>query len=587
MSCSMLQRWFGLGTTALLLAGCAGGGVPGVTPSSSSLAQPASSEKQERGTARIVVRIPKEKRRGHYLSPATQSMMVAILQGTKPVYKKTINLTPTSTGCSSTLASTTCTLTILLGAGSYTASISTYDATNGTGNELSAAQGVTFKVFRGKSNPIPLTLSGIPSNIAVFSASTNAVYVLAQDPDGDFIVGAGAPTITAAQTAGRALVTIVQPTAAHPNKIAFIPAGATIGAETIGVTASFPKGTDGCAHVGALCTFPSAISVSYTQVLFVSNYNAGNVLGFTIPLTGGTQVPQYTLSPITSPFPISLDASDDLFVATFANPGVFYEFKPPYANAPSVTNSKGIGNPFGMTIDASGAVYVANSAGSVSAFTSPYTAIPASLTNAVMSPYATAFDSSAYLYVANEGNKTITVYPPPYTATPVTVATASAPYALAVSGNKLYVGENSAIEIFDLSSALTNASIPQATLTTGIDEVYSMAFDANGNLFESNNGSTAGSVAEFTQPIANGALPSATLAQSTAPGALYGPWGIAFDADGNLYVADVDGGTVGGGILEYAPPFSNSSIPVVTISAPVDNPYFVAITKSKKLTITP
>ena len=39
----------------------------------------------------------------------------------------------------------------------------------------------------------------------------------------------------------------------------------------------------------------------------------------------------------------------------------------------------------------------------------------------------------------------------------------------------------------------------------------------------------------------------------------WAPVGLAFDSSGNLFVGN-------GGVLEYAPPFSNTSAPIATIS---------------------
>ncbi|HEY5340582.1 MAG TPA: hypothetical protein VIK27_06115, partial [Candidatus Aquilonibacter sp.] len=133
-----------------------------------------------------------------YVSPATQSMTINVLQGGSSVVSQTVGLTASSTGCTSSLASVTCTLQLTLNAGSYTASITTYDAANATGNALSTAQNVAFTVTAGQNNLVPLSLSGIPTSVSVTAASSTSVDVVAKDADGNYIVGSGAPTYTAA-----------------------------------------------------------------------------------------------------------------------------------------------------------------------------------------------------------------------------------------------------------------------------------------------------------------------------------------------------------------------------------------------------
>ena len=110
----------------------------------------------------------------------------------------------------------------------------------------------------------PLTLSGLPTAIQVLNAGTNAVDVLAQDADGNFIVGAGAPTFTASASSGPAVATIVQPTASNPNRVSFVQASHSVpGRENFSITASYPAGeSNACTQTGAVCTLPSAIAAT-------------------------------------------------------------------------------------------------------------------------------------------------------------------------------------------------------------------------------------------------------------------------------------------------------------------------------------
>ncbi|HTA40459.1 MAG TPA: hypothetical protein VK760_15345, partial [Candidatus Acidoferrales bacterium] len=311
--------------------------------------------------------------------------------------------------------------------------------------------------------------------------------------------------------------------------------------------------------------------------------------------TSSVQLATHVLN-ASAPETIGLDASNDLFVGGYNHPGHLYEFKPPYASTPSVTNSTGIADPYGMTIDSNGAVYSANTAGppgSVSIFNSPYTAAPTVISSGADFPFATALDASKNLYVANNGNSTVTIYPPPYdTASPVSVTTASPPYSILVLGSRLYVGEATAIEVFDLSVPLTHSSLPVATVTNGISYVYAMAFDASGNLFASNllGGISAhyGTITKYTAPVTSGEAPSITLTQTKTGASTYSPWGIAFDAAGNLYVDNTTGGSNAGGIVEYLAPITAASTPAISLATTqFSTPNNLAITKGNVLTIVP
>jgi len=515
-------------------------------------------------------------------------MTVAVLQGSTPVVSQTVGLTANSAGCTSSLASTTCTLVLSLAAGSYTASITTYDGTNGTGNALSTAQNVGFTVVANQNNLVPLTLSGIPTAIQVIAAGTNAVDVLAQDADGNFIVGVGAPTFTASLTSGAAVASIAQPSASAPNLISFAKASpAVYGTETIGITASYPSGeTNACTQSGAVCSLPSAITATNSDgAAFVANYSDSNVLGFTLPLTSSTQAPAYSI-PLSYAFLLAADASGNLFAASYASPAATVEeISPPYSAA-TVTNSLGGDDPYQMAVAPNGDLALANTSGSAggSLYLSPFSAsaTPASLTSGLSTPYGVAFDASNNLYFGNYSTSSVTMLAPPYTtATPVTVGTTSYPYSLTISGSTLFVGEGSNVDVFTLP--LTGSSTPTAKISSGINSVYRMAVDASGNLWVANDSggvNSKGSIEEFTTPFSTGESPSVTISMPVGGGSTsYEPWNIAFDSAGNLYVTNSSGGATSGGLLEFSPPITNSSTPAVAIeTSNLDALYDLAIT---------
>ena len=115
------------------------------------------------------------KRTPRYVSPATQSLSVNVtLQGgTTSIagFPQTVNLTSTSNGCVSTLASTQCTLTINVPPGSFDATLTTYDGANATGNVLSAAQSVPFVVTAGAANRLAIILGGVPTSARIIADS--------------------------------------------------------------------------------------------------------------------------------------------------------------------------------------------------------------------------------------------------------------------------------------------------------------------------------------------------------------------------------------------------------------------------------
>ena len=230
---------------ALALSGCASG--------SNANAIPVINGNQATNGARAHVRpgrlvlhivIPRKQknhqrgRKPQYVSPATKSITVTLTGPT--AVATTAPLTPTSQGCTSSLASTSCTLSIPgLAPGNYTGSMSTWDTTNGTGHELSANQNVSFKITTGQANPIGITLGGIPTAVLIvpdpassLTGSMSAGFTLSKcgsdtlsiygvDADKNIILGAGAPT-PSLQSDTPSTLAVSTPTPASPNRFTIV-----------------------------------------------------------------------------------------------------------------------------------------------------------------------------------------------------------------------------------------------------------------------------------------------------------------------------------------------------------------------------
>lgn len=566
------------------LAACGGGGKAGGTllPASGS---PAATKK---ATVTFKVVVPKKTAtvsRPAYVSPATQSMTIKVLQGSSTVISQIMALTASSPDCSSSLASVTCTLSLTLNPGSYTASITTYDGANGGGNALSTAQSVAFTVVADENNLVPLSLSGIPTNLLVTAESATSINVVAEDADGNFIVGSGAPVYTATKTAGSSVATINQPTTAQPNVISFsVPSPVpSPGSETIGITASFPTGeTNACTQSGATCTASTSLTVSYGQMLLVANYSGSNILGFPLPLANG-EAPAVTIT-TPGPYAIAMDANGDLFSDTYASPGTLSEYPAPYTSA-SATNQAGGADPYDLVVAPNGYVGAAGYSGGFSVFAPPYTGTPTVLQSTTDS-YSVTADSSSTFYVGNS-NKTVTAYASPYSGTPVTVSLAGPPDSILASGSTLFVGEDSRIEVFSLP--LTGTSVPVATLT-GIGDVYGLAVDSSGNLWATGEYGGAhgyGGLYEFSQPFSGSETPTVALSSPFGTDTSEYPYGIGFDSAGNVYITNVEDGARDGALLEFSPPITNSSTPSAVVdTALFDYPYYLVISPQKVLTVS-
>lgn len=571
----------------LCLAGCATALPPPAVPSN---VTPAAAANRRKEHVRVVIRIPRE-RRGRrdapkFISPATQSMSVLIEQNNATVLSETVGLTPTSTGCASTLASVTCMLELSLPAGTgYTASITTFDNVNATGAPLSTAQSIPFTVTTGTSNLIPLTLSGIPAHIVTSLGKADSFFVWALDADGNAIVGAGAPSFKAAKTAGSTIVSIVQPTTASPNlvTVAVVSPRPATGSETIGVTASYAQGLSNGCSVGGVCSLSSAATatLSSTQELFTANPTNSRVQGFTVPFAGPTPSPDVTIA-MNSPGPIALDSNGDVFTAPAGGyASDFYFVTPPYTAAPSTGIAP---NPAWLSFDSEETLYVLSASVTyidVSEFSPPYTSLPWTyfqIPNIAL--FQDAFDASNNLYVLNynpySNPKTyyLTVYAPPYTGAPAfSVRLSNEPTGLVVEAEHALVLETQSVEVVTLP--MVSNTPPVTTITSGLDVPAGVAEDANGDLFVAN--AQSNTIDEYAAPYTSASTPVATIATDKSPKSLL------FDLNGNLYVTTTQGGPLQEGSLEeFSPPFSSSSVPAVDTSTGLSSPSNMAIVQTAK-----
>src|SRR5579862_9159769 len=194
-----------------------------------------------RTSVTLRVSIPRKRsHRARFVSPATQSIAITVTpSGGGTARKFDFNLTP-ATDPNCTASPIVCTLNLPLRTGTYVASVSTYDGLlsggNPTGNELSANQSVPLTVKTGTANALKVTLGGIPASVA-FIAQTNASFsgdvtngftlskcatpqkasVYGVDADGNFIFGAGSPSVSLASDDAADLA-IATPAPSSPNK---------------------------------------------------------------------------------------------------------------------------------------------------------------------------------------------------------------------------------------------------------------------------------------------------------------------------------------------------------------------------------
>jgi virginiamycin B lyase len=250
----------GLLLATVACSNAAGVALPGAAPPTSPIAHG-----KLTATVKIVVPKRKGRRRAHYVSPATQSLTITVTPAAGGASKVVgVGLTASNPNCQAGIGMT-CTVTIPLAQGSYTAAIATYDGAldsggNPTGTELSAAANIPLAVKANKANEFGVTLDGIPANVVVVPAAgspitgdmnfgfklskcttTAGVAVYASDADGNFIVGPGAPAV-ALTSANPAVLAIPAPSSSAPNVFQLTLAQIPSALSTIDLTATATPG---------------------------------------------------------------------------------------------------------------------------------------------------------------------------------------------------------------------------------------------------------------------------------------------------------------------------------------------------------
>jgi sugar lactone lactonase YvrE len=476
-------------------------------------------------------------------------------------------LTASSTGCATTANATVCGLTIggfkpCVKARCYVATVKTYDAVRcttrcaipPTARVLSGAQHVAFDVAPGKPNALTFSLGGLPaaisvsplapgylqgdaSSLRVWGPQAQSLAVVPLDADGNPIVGAGAPSITASSGGGTLAVT--NPAAASSNVITLrattsgSPAAVTPGVVNLALTATPAAGSGGSAVRASVPVTIAHSGVYIAGTAYIAIYYDGNV-GATPNATIAGSNTGFSSTDISG---IAVDSRGTIYVCVPGSSSSIEEFADgangnvaPIA-AISGANT-GLSYSSGVAVDSSGTVYVANatspadiseyapgSNGNVGAKTYIFGAL-----TLLSSPTSIAFDASGNAYVASGNNGVISIFAP------------------GASGNQLFnliAGPNTKMKSPTWVTVLPDGTVAavETFLTTG-PALLEYAPGASGNVSPA-------------VTIAGGATNLESIS------------GIAADANGTIYVVDNNW------VTEYARTASGNAAPIATITPPI------------------
>lgn len=247
--------------------------------------------------------------------------------------------------------------------------------------------------------------------------------------------------------------------------------------------------------------------------LYVANFGGGNVAEYVSPFDT-TSAPAFTFSdttPVGGPVGIAANVS---YVATSHVTGEVDLYQQPVSGSSAPVATFG-GSAFGlMTFDAQGDLWATSQNSSVVEYLPPFTNSTSEaidITDGFTSSYGIAFDASRNLYVTNsDSSATIVVYASPYTArtNTYTVPMPGAKlHGLAVSGSNLYVADTYNNLIYVYALPLTTNAVPmdQFTATAPVG----LAFDANGTLYVTSQGTNQ--IQLFNPPFNSGSRPVTTI----------------------------------------------------------------------------
>jgi hypothetical protein len=491
-----------------LLAGCSGGGgtsVPASQPTSNAPATPSVPVTQKRAAAAFKIVIPKataaSKKRPLYISPATQSLVVALtaVNGTPIPSPQSYAVNLGGSGCPVTAGQPTCTLVVPATAGSDVFSIVTYDAVQSSttpatliGNRLSM-QTTTVAIAAGTANvvSVPVSLDGVVASLGVtlgapayfwHPAQTIPISIAPRDAAGDLIVAPGGYRDT------------------NGNPL------------TITLSDSDQSGSTSLSAT-SLSTASAAASAALT-------YTGGQLIGGTAVVTASA--PGFASVPMTLTPSIK---SGTLFVGSASGTRI-YDRSGSISSA-TLLETVGSGVAHGVALGSNGTLYQSNeSLGTVDVYL-PGGATPTTTLTGLSSPEGIALDpTTGRIYVAQ-----MTAGPAYFTNGSTTVSgTAAAPSGGYIENFGAAV--NSAGSLYTLDAAgggliyFYPSGLGQAAFLQ-ISGVHSesLSFESNGDLL------FAGYETLFTYDITSGNL------MSVAHGLPLDIYGVTQDAAGNVFVS--------------------------------------------------
>lgn len=222
--------------------------------------------------------------------------------------------------------------------------------------------------------------------------------------------------------------------------------------------------------------------------------------------------------------------------------------------------TQGLDEPRALAFDGKGNLYVANhQSNTVTVYAPGSGSVLRTINQGLNGPHALIFGHNGDLFVGSNGSGYITVYPPGGIRAVRTIVTHNGPLALGMD----HAGDLFSVNNFNITVYKPGQTKPDRTITNGISLPSTLAFDANGNVYVANWGPNM--LRSFISIYApDGSSPTREIDRGIS-----NPLSLAFSTDGSLFVANAGSNTVS----VYGPAGRLAR----TISSHVRNPSAIAL----------
>jgi streptogramin lyase len=435
------------------------------------------------------------------------------------------------------------------------------------------ASTITLNPYNGFTGSANLTVSGLPGGVTASFAPnpTTAMSVLTLTASGSTNPSVYPPlTVTGTYTAGLQSATTTIALTVGPS--GSVLSGANFGTMNIGSTSLVQTLT---------YSFGTAVTLGSTAVLTggatgldFADAGTGTCTANTSYTAGQSCTVNVTFTPKFA------GARDGAVVLANNSGGVIaagylqgtgmgpqVNFLP---NTESMVASAGLYDPYGVAVDGSGNVYIADSSNNrilketLAGGAYNQSTIP---TSSLYTPNDLAVDGSGNIYISDTNNyRVLKETPTAGGYAESTIADLSSdeiqPYGIAIdgSGNVYFSTPFGTLYVETLSAG----TYTQSTIQTGSSRIGDLSVDARGDIYITD---IANDRVLVEAPSANG------YTQSTLPTSGLGtPWGIAVDGNGNVYITGVGNNTV----LKEMSSAGGYSQSTISTSA-LDGPFGVAV----------